>query len=91
MTKDTAKSDCGTSQFVIVVCFKCFCKNVVNSPTLLRSLGALAWYKYSAHSVGFQLQIKCSLVSVFFLLFLEPGGVSCSSGQCTLITVCSLT
>ena len=28
MLKDTAKSDCGTSQFVIV-CFKCFCKNVV--------------------------------------------------------------
>lgn len=47
--KDTAKSGCGTSQFVIIVRFKCFCKNVVNLPTLLQSLGALGWYKYSAH------------------------------------------
>ena len=67
MLKDTAKSDCGTSQFVIVVRFKCFCKNVVNLPTLLQSLGALGWYKYSAHSVCYyKLQFQCLLVSVFF-------------------------
>lgn len=66
MLKDTAKSDCGTSQFVIVVRFKCFCKNVVNLPTLLQSLGALGWYKYSAHSVCYKLQIQCLLVSVSF-------------------------
>lgn len=65
--KDTAKSGCGTSRFVIIVCFKCFCKNVVNLPTLLQSLGALGWYKYSAHSVCYKLQLQC--LSVFCFLF----------------------
>lgn len=62
--KDTVKSGHGSSRFVIIVCFKCFRKNVVNLPTLLQSLGALGWYKYSAHSVCFQLQ-NFSVLSVF--------------------------
>lgn len=44
--KDTAKSDCGTSQFVIIVRFKCFCKNVVNLPTLLE-----AWVPWAGTNI----------------------------------------
>lgn len=87
--KDTAKSGRGSSRFVIIVRFKCFCKNVVNLPTLLQSLGALGWYKYSAHSVCFQLQ-NFSVLSV--LTF--PRWVLSFprfSGKCELITICSLT
>lgn len=64
--KDIAKSSRGSSRFVIIVCFKCFRKNVVNLPTLLQSLGALGWYKYSAHSVCFQLRNFSVLIGLYF-------------------------
>ena len=41
MLKDTAKSDSGTSQFVVVVRFKCFCKNVVKLANIATKPGCL--------------------------------------------------
>lgn len=90
--KDTAKSNCGTSRFLIIVRFKCFCKNVVNLPTLLEAW--VPWAGTNIQHIRYVFSCKFNVYWFLFFLFLFPselGWVSCSSGKRDLITVCYLT
>lgn len=66
--KDTAKSNCGTSRFVIIVRFKCFCKNVVNLPTLLE-----AWVPWAGTNIQhIRYVFSCKFNVYWFLFFFFP-------------------
>lgn len=68
--KDTAKSNCGTSRFVIIVRFKCFCKNVVNLPTLLE-----AWVPWAGTNIQHirMFSVANSMFTGFcFFFFFSP-------------------